>query len=91
MTSTCEIDRVIGAKVCETRTKAGLSRAALAISLDLSEGQLIAMEEGRKRIGAGTLLKICRKFGLRPQHFFKTWIETRDMGAIARTSQVAAE
>ncbi len=73
MKATSSIDRVIGAKVREKRIALGLNMVALADTIGLSEMQLARIESGSVRIGAKTMLDLCKHFHVRLDYFFDGW------------------
>lgn len=63
-------DAHIGARLHSARAKLGMSTAALAHAIGVSERDIDDFEEGRRRIGATCLCDLCRALDLQISYFF---------------------
>jgi transcriptional regulator with XRE-family HTH domain len=90
MSKTSVIDRVVGARLRAKRISVGLDRAALANRIGVTEQRIDEFENGATRIGADTMLLVCRALHVKAGYFFEPWTKAKrasDAGNLA----VAAE
>ncbi len=64
------IDLVIGAQIRRQRNALGISISALSASIGASEFEITQFENGKKRISAAALLRICKLFNVGAACFF---------------------
>lgn len=64
------VDKVVGSRIRHRRDELRLTRAELAVKVELSIEQLARFEAGSERLGAATFLRISRSLGVRPAYLF---------------------
>lgn len=79
-----ELDRIIGARARHLRLKRRLSIGEVAAALGASAENLAAMEEGRARIGAETMLWLCEAYRVGAHCFYAGAIDHDGKRADAR-------
>lgn len=67
-----EIDRAIGARLCELRKEVGLTQEELAKKISISFQQLQKYEKGVNRISAAKLYVIVKELNLKQGDFFSS-------------------
>ena len=64
------IDKSLGFRLRDKRTSAGWSQEQLAERLQIDAKDIIAYEQGAKRISAERLLRLSKVLGVQPVYFF---------------------
>ena len=65
------IDAHVGAQLAKVRRMAGMTVAELARAIDVPEAGLVAMEDGRRRVGAALLQRLCEVLDVPVSRFFE--------------------
>jgi len=65
----------IGSRVRIRRTSRGVSQQDFCKLLDIGGNDLAAFEEGAKRIKANLLFRIAKSLDVRPDYFFRGYVE----------------
>ena len=74
-TGTSSVDAWIGSRLQTKRTMRGLTRREFSELLDIDRNDLAAFEAGAKRINANLLFRIAKALGVRPDYFFRGYVE----------------
>lgn len=74
-TRTSLVDVWIGNRVRIKRTSRGMSEQEFCKLLDIDQDALAAFEAGAERINANLLFRIAKAFDVRPDYFFRGYIE----------------
>ena len=69
------VDMWIGSRVRIKRTSRGMSQQELCKLLDIGRNDLAAFEAGAKRINANLLFRIAKALDVRPDYFFRGYVE----------------
>jgi ribosome-binding protein aMBF1 (putative translation factor) len=71
------IDMWIGSRVRIKRTSRGMTQQELSQLLDIDGDKLAAYEAGEERINANLLFRITKLLDVRPDYFFRGYVEER--------------
>ena len=74
-TRTSLVDIWIGGRVRVKRTSLGMSRQQFSKRLGIDQHDLAAFEAGAKRIKAHLLFRIAESLDVRPDYFFRGYVE----------------
>jgi hypothetical protein len=74
-TGTSSVDIWIGSRLRIKRTMRGLTQREFSGLLDIDHYDLAAFEAGAKRINANLLFRIAKALGVRPDYFFRGYVE----------------
>ena len=72
---TSPVDMWIGSRVRIKRTSRGISQQEFSKLLDIGWNDLAAFEAGAKRINANLLFRVAKSLDVRPDYFFRGYIE----------------
>jgi transcriptional regulator with XRE-family HTH domain len=72
---TSPVDTWIGSRVRIKRTMRGLTQQEFSELLDMDPNDLAAFEAGAKRINANLLFRIAKSLDVRPDYFFRGYVE----------------
>jgi DNA-binding XRE family transcriptional regulator len=72
---TTPVDKWIGGRVRVRRTSRGMSQQEFCKLLGLSRNDLPAYEAGAQRINANLLLRIAKSLDVRPDYFFRGYVQ----------------
>jgi DNA-binding XRE family transcriptional regulator len=75
VTGTSSVDTWIGSRLRIKRTMRGLTQREFSRLLDIARNDLVAFEAGAKRINANLLFRIAKSLDVRPDYFFRGYIE----------------
>jgi DNA-binding XRE family transcriptional regulator len=75
VTGTSSVDTWIGSRLRIKRTMRGLTQREFSRLLDIDRNDLVAFEAGAKRINANLLFRIAKSLDVRPDYFFRGYIE----------------
>ena len=75
VTVTSSVDRWIGSRLRIKRTMRGLTQQEFSRLLDIDQNDLVAFEAGTKRINANLLFRIAKSLDVRPDYFFRDYVE----------------
>jgi DNA-binding XRE family transcriptional regulator len=73
------IDMHIGKRLQAIRVRAKVSRAELAMAIDVNEGTITAIEMGVKRLGPALMLKVTQQLGIPVADLFSGVKVTRQL------------
>jgi ribosome-binding protein aMBF1 (putative translation factor) len=76
-TRTSLVDVWIGSRVRIKRTSRGMSPQEFSKLLDIDQNGLAAFEAGAKRINANLLFRIAKSLDVRPDYFFRGYVEEK--------------
>ncbi len=74
-TQASAVDTWIGSRVRIKRTSRGLTQQEFSELLDINRNDLAAFEAGAKRINANLLFRISNSLDVRPDYFFRGYVE----------------
>src|SRR6185312_17171617 len=74
-TQTSPVDTWIGSRVRIKRTSRGLTQQEFSELLDVNRDDLAAFEAGAKRVNANLLFRIANLLDVRPDYFFRGYVE----------------
>jgi len=74
-TGTSSVDAWIGSRLRIKRTMSGLTKREFSDLSDIDQKDLIAFEAGAKRINANLLFRIAKTLDVRPDYFFRGYVE----------------
>jgi DNA-binding transcriptional regulator YiaG len=74
-TRACPVDRWIGSRVRIKRTSRGLTQQEFSELLHIDRNDLAAFEAGAERINANLLFRIAKSLDVRPDYFFRGYVE----------------
>jgi DNA-binding XRE family transcriptional regulator len=74
-TRTSPVDIRIGGRVRIRRTSRGMNQQEFCKLLDIGRSDLAAFEAGLKRINASLLFRIAKSLDVRPDYFFRGYVE----------------
>ena len=69
------VDTWVASRVRIKRTSRGLTQQEFSELLDIDPNDLAAFEEGAKRINANLLFRIAMSLDVRPDYFFRGYME----------------
>ena len=69
------VDMWIGSRVRIKRTSRGISEQEFCRLLDIGWNDLAAFEAGAKRINANLLFRVAKSLDVRPDYFFRGYVE----------------
>jgi DNA-binding transcriptional regulator YiaG len=72
---TSPVDMWIGSRVRIKRTSRGMSQQEFCKLLGVSGNDLAAFEAGAKRINANLLFRVAKSLDVRPDYFFRGYVE----------------
>ena len=72
---TSPVDMWIGSRVRSKRTSRGISQQEFCTLLDIDWNDLTAFEAGAKRINANLLFRVAKSLDVRPDYFFRGYVE----------------
>ena len=72
---TSPVDLWIGNRDRIKRTSRGMSQEEICKLLGVSRNDLAAFEAGAKRINANLLFRVAKSLDVRPDHFFRGYVE----------------
>ncbi len=72
---TSPVDKWIGGRVRIKRTSRGMSQQEFCNLLGLGRNDLAAFEAGEQRINANLLFRIAKSLGVRPDYFFRGYVQ----------------
>ena len=73
--ATSPVDMWIGSRVRIKRTSRGMSQQEFCKLLGIGRNDLAAFEAGAKRINANLLFRIAKSLDVRPDYFFRGYVE----------------
>jgi DNA-binding XRE family transcriptional regulator len=76
-TRTSPVDAWIGSRLRIKRTTRGLTQREFNELLDIDSNDLAAFEAGAKRINANLLFRIAKALDVRPEYFFRGYVEEK--------------
>jgi DNA-binding transcriptional regulator YiaG len=76
-TRTSLVDVWIGSRVRIRRTSLGMSRQEFSKRLGVDQHDLAAFENGAERIKANLLFRIAESLDVRPDYFFRGYVEEK--------------
>lgn len=79
-----DLDRMIGARARILRLKKKLSLDEAAARSGQPCAEMVAMEEGRARLGAITMFSLCAEYGVSPHCFYSGIVDETGRRADAR-------
>ena len=74
------VDMWIGSRVRMKRTSRGMSQQEFSKLLGIGRNDLAAFEAGAKRINANLLFRIAKSLDVRPDYFFRGYVEEKSEG-----------
>ena len=74
-TRTSPVDMWIGSRVRIKRTSRGIAKQEFCRLLGIDRNDLAAFEAGAKRINANLLFRIAKSLDVRPDYFFRGYVE----------------
>ena len=75
ITRACSIDMWIGSRVRVKRTSLRMTQQQFSQLLDIDYDKLTGYERGEERINANLLFRIAKLLDVRPDYFFRGYIE----------------
>ena len=75
VTRTSPVDTWIGSRLRIKRTTRGLTQQEFSELLDIDANDLAAFEAGTKRVNANLLFRIAKSLDVRPDYFFRGYVE----------------
>jgi transcriptional regulator with XRE-family HTH domain len=87
---TSPVDMWIGSRVRIRRTSRGVSRQEFCTLLGIDWNDLAAFEAGAKRINANLLFRVAKSLDVRPDYFFRGYVEEPTEGRLARSAASAS-
>jgi ribosome-binding protein aMBF1 (putative translation factor) len=76
-TRTSLVDVWIGSRVRVKRTSRGISQQEFSKLMGIDQNDLVAFEAGAKRINANLLFRIAKSLDMRPDYFFRGYVEEK--------------
>jgi hypothetical protein len=77
---TSPVDMWIGSRLRIKRTSRGMSEQEFCKQLDIGWTDLTAFEAGAKRINANLLFRVAKSLDVRPDYFFRGYVEEQPKG-----------
>lgn len=79
-TGMSSVDAWIGSRLRIKRTMRGLTKGEFSELLDIDQNDLAAFEAGARRINANLLFRIAKALDVRPDSFFRGYVEDAAKG-----------